>query len=109
MTTVSIANKAPQSILIGGQTVYGMSFAKAIKPVDGTDGDVPIVAGYAFTSNIEKEAWDEWSKRNYDSDLVKRGIVLAHANMNTLKTMVRGLSNQKPKTIPHNWGAARAR
>ena len=109
MTVVFVANKAPQSVSIGGQTAFGMSFAAYIKPVDGTESSVPVVAGYAITSNIEKQAWDEWTARNHDSHMLKIGMLLAHENLDNLKTMLHGAGNTKPRVISHNWAAARAK
>ncbi len=109
MGTVTVANKAQQGINVGGYTVFGMAFANANRPADGTDGQVPIVAGYALTSGIDKDVWDEWWARNQDADIVKRGMILAHENPNTVKSMVRGISGTKPRAVQHNWGAARSK
>jgi hypothetical protein len=37
-----------------------------------------IVGGFAMTSGIPKDFWDEWRKQNANLDLVKNGMIFAH-------------------------------
>jgi hypothetical protein len=47
----------------------------------GTTPKYLMVGGYALTSGIPREFWDEWLRQNDDNDFVKRGLVFAHVAM----------------------------
>lgn len=38
-----------------------------------------IVGDYALTPNCPKELWDLWLQQNKDSDVVRNGLIFAHA------------------------------
>lgn len=38
-----------------------------------------IVGGFALTSNVPKELWDRWLEQNKESDIVRNGLIFAHA------------------------------
>lgn len=44
----------------------------------GAEPKCIVVAGYALTSNVPIETWQEWKKQNADSDLLKNKLLFAY-------------------------------
>src|SRR5260221_4670944 len=62
-------------------------------------GDIPrflMVGGYALTSGIPEDFWNEWVKQNNDSDIVRRGLVVAFPKMEDVEAKCR--ENEKKLT-----------
>jgi hypothetical protein len=41
--------------------------------------DYPIVGGAALTFNVDADFFAEWMKQNADAEIVKKGLIFAHA------------------------------
>src|SRR4051812_36311075 len=44
----------------------------------GEDSRVRVVAGYALTEGVDKDAWDQWLETNANSDMVKQRLIFAY-------------------------------
>lgn len=64
---IKIAEPVGEPILIYGAATEGGKLPLA-----------PIVAGYALTHGVPKDAWDQWIADNRDSAMVRNGCVFAY-------------------------------
>lgn len=72
-----------------------------------------ISHGFALTHGVPKEFWDAWVEQNKDSDLVKNGLIFAHAGAANTEAESRekesvksGLERLDPDNLPR--GIAKA-
>lgn len=73
-------------------------------------GQVPkylMVGGYALTSGIPEDFWQQWLEQNKDSDIVRRELIVAHPQMESLEDHCRdneslrtGLEPIDPQNLP---------
>lgn len=66
-----------------------------------------VAGGYALTSGIPREFWDEWVKQNHDADIVRRQLVIAHSTMEDVERqcldnekLLTGLEPIDPNNLP---------
>jgi len=73
-------------------------------------GQVPramIASGFALTSNVPKDFFEEWLKQNKDSAVVKQGLIFAHVERESVEDQAKdhrkvrnGLEPLDPKNLP---------
>ena len=73
-------------------------------------GSVPrylIAGGYALTSGIPEDFWNEWVRQNADADIVKNELIIAHKSMEDVEQhcidnerVVTGLEPVDPGRLP---------
>jgi hypothetical protein len=62
-------------------------------------GEIPkflMVGGYALTSGIPEDFWNEWVRQNQDSDIVRRNLIIAFPKIEDLQA--KCLENEKRLT-----------
>ena len=66
-----------------------------------------IAGGYALTSGIPKDFWEEWLEQNKEADYVKNDLVIAHQSMEDLERhcldnehLKTGLEPMDPTRLP---------
>src|SRR5712691_785090 len=62
-------------------------------------GEIPkflMANGYALTSGIPEDFWNEWVKQNHDADIVRRGLIFAYHKMEDVEAKCR--ENEKKLT-----------
>lgn len=73
-------------------------------------GQIPkfiFAGGYALTSGVPEEFWDQWYEQNKDSDIVRRELIVAHKSMDDVEThcnsnesLLTGLEPINPDKLP---------
>ena len=74
----------------GAVVLYGNAVNMAAM-MRGEMPQYPIVNGYAFTSNVPKDFWDEWFALNQQADYVVNQCVMAEPSEHRLRARVNGL------------------
>lgn len=66
-----------------------------------------IEGGFALTPGVDKQFWDKWLEQNKESDVVRNGLVFAHANTNSAASASRerkdvrsGMERLDPAKLP---------
>lgn len=77
-------------------TVFGTARAK------GADFRTRVVGGYALTTGVPKDLFDEWLKTNEDSDMVRNGLVCAFKGVNDAASFGRENAEIKSGLEPLN-------
>jgi hypothetical protein len=97
--TVTVACKIANGIRIGdGTVILGFGPLTADRRFD------LLVGGYALTRDVDADAWAKWEKANADSDMVKRQMVFADADVGALRSKchrlggVQGSGRQASRT-----------
>jgi hypothetical protein len=81
MSTVTVACKISSGIRLGdGTIVLGFGPLTTDRRFD------LLVGGYALTRDVDADEWAVWEKANADSDMVKRQMVFADADINVLRS-----------------------
>lgn len=119
--TVTVACKLPNGLLLrvfdmvpgfepvlGGGTREIKVARQKGEPVKINGNAVPfgmppaytIIGGYALTPNVDAAFWAEWLKHNADSDVVKSGLIHAHATPDAVQKESRNREKVKSGLEP---------
>lgn len=66
-------------------------------------GTVPkylIAGGYALTSGIPEDFWEQWLAQNAESDIVKNELIIAHKTMEDVENQCIGNENHRSGLEP---------
>lgn len=82
-------------------TIQGNSWAQNKGPHQ------QIASGYAITHGIPKEFWERWLEQNKESDVIRNGIIFAHAESASTMAEARekvdvtsGMERLDPNKLP---------
>lgn len=106
-----------EAVMGGGQRVVKQAFPIAKMPtyvVNGNSypqnvgpGERQIKHGYALTTGIPKDFWDQWLEQNKEADYVINQMIFAHADMagaidhaGECKDIKSGLERLDPNNLP---------
>lgn len=59
-----------------------------------------IVAGFALTDGVDKDAWDAWHKANINSPMVKNGLVFAYERPDAVVSEAKNRRDLKSNLEP---------
>ena len=62
--------------------------------------DPRVVGGYALTPNVDADVWAKWLADNKDADLVKKGLIFAHAKHDSAEAIAREHKNERSGLEP---------
>lgn len=66
-------------------TIKGYAAEAGKAPASGAE----VIRGYALTPGVDAAFFEAWLKQNQEHDLVVNGLIFAHAQTNSVKSMVR--------------------
>lgn len=82
--------------------------------LDSQGEPISTARGFALTTNVDADFWDEWLHQNEGSDIVKRGLIFAHARTADVRAEARekekvwtGLEPMRPATPTDTTGDPR--
>jgi hypothetical protein len=97
-----------QEIIMGGQTrdiveavPTGEIFViKGPGAPFGQSPKAPVSSGFALTANVDAAVWEQWLAQNKDSELVRNGLIFAHAKPAELDAVTRANETRRTGLEP---------
>ncbi|MDQ0507404.1 hypothetical protein [Xanthobacter agilis] len=104
-----IMNKRYEAILGGGTReveeaaqVGHMVTIKGYAAPHGHAPNAPVSGGYALTSGVDADFWDEWLRQNAEHPAVKAGLIFATERVDTAKKQAEEQAEIKSGLEPLN-------
>jgi len=80
--------------------INGNAAPKGRSPTDAAGNYIPIIGGYALTHGVDADLWDAWFAANKDTDMVRNGMIFAHAKTSEVEAAARGNEARKSGLEP---------